>query len=98
MEGERGGDQEGDSWKPQREVRRECDSHKAARSLSTLQGVARQERVQNPSTSPGRTSQSLNHTDQLYPKGHPRRQKQGNRAEQRQLQSNNTQENRHSTN
>ena len=52
MEGERGGDQEGDSWKPQREVRRECDSHKAARSLSTLQGVARQERVQNPSTSP----------------------------------------------
>ena len=52
VEGERGGDQEGDSWKPQREVRRECDSHKAARSLSTLQGVARQERVQNPSTSP----------------------------------------------
>ena len=41
---ERGGDQEGDSWKPQREVRRECDSHKAARSLSTLQGVARQEK------------------------------------------------------
>ena len=52
MEGEREGDQEGDSWKPLREVRRECDSHKAARPLSTLQGVARQERVQYPSTSP----------------------------------------------
>ena len=52
VEGERGGDQEGDSWKPQREARREGDSQKAVRPLSTLQGVARQGRVQNPSTSP----------------------------------------------
>ena len=58
MEGERGGDQEGDSWKLQREARREGDSHKAVPPLSTLQGVARQERVQNPSTSPDRTSAS----------------------------------------
>ena len=40
----------------------------------------------------------LNHTYQHYPKGHPRRQQQGNRAEQRHLQSNNTPENRHNTN
>ena len=52
MEGEREGDQGYDLWKPRREVQRECDSRKAAHTFPTPQGVARQERVQHPSTFP----------------------------------------------
>ena len=51
MEGEREGVQGCNPWKPRKEAQRECNSQ-AARSFSTPQGVTRQERVHNPSTSP----------------------------------------------
>ena len=73
MEGEREGDQGCDSWKPQREVQRECDFHNAARSFSTPQGVARQERVQ-PKYLPKRRSGDLRLHAQDQPEPTPPRE------------------------
>jgi len=50
--GERAGYPGSDPEKPKREAQRGCDPHNAEHSPYAPQGVARQERVNNPSTSP----------------------------------------------